>query len=111
MKSPGWERFSLNLVYACARWTMTKCALEPRDGFRVAFRERFHATIREIPHVTGNSFQARSIFGEVSEADPLYSTSDEIAARDDHTGGSYRQSYRYALTQGHERDLEGTAFF
>jgi hypothetical protein len=52
--------------------------LETLDRLRLAFRERFDAAVRQIPHPPVQAFAQSRRFGEESEADALHASTDEI---------------------------------
>jgi hypothetical protein len=60
--------------------------LETLDRLRLAFRERFDAAVREIPHPPVQAFAQRRRFGEESEADALHASTDQVPSGNPQSG-------------------------
>lgn len=55
MKAQWLERFGFHFFYSRPWRATTDRALEARDGFHIAFCQRFNATVGQIPHMTANT--------------------------------------------------------
>src|SRR3954468_14458075 len=67
-----------------ARRSVIQAALEPLQRFGLAFRGHFHVAVRRVPHPAENPLAGRRRFREVTEADTLHPTDNDIAPRNDH---------------------------
>jgi len=59
-------------------------ALEALHAFLVAFDNRFHPAVRQVPGVPGEILGACLVLGEKPEADSLHAPRDQKTSSDDH---------------------------
>jgi hypothetical protein len=76
----------IHALHARAWRAVADRPLETFDRLRLAFRERFDAAVRQIPHPPVQAFAQRRRFGEESEADALHASTDEVPSGNPQSG-------------------------
>ena len=72
MALPGWNRLDLYPFDDGGARTAMQRALEALHAFLVAFDNRFHPAVRQVPGVPGEILGACLVLGEKPEADSLH---------------------------------------